>query len=272
MNDSNEGIYTAVIVDTRITEVFELVLDNFYSHLDKRWNFMIFCSKINRDFLFNLLEIKFPIDKKRTTLIVLDIDKHIGIDVTYKWFVEYDYCKLLTSEAFYNMIPTEMFLIFQLDTLLSDKYSDTIYNFMEYDYVGAPWKDKKGGNGGLSLRRKSKMISIINDKNYYYNDPERTYYEDGYFSEYPDINVPNFDIAKTFAVESCYYDKPVGIHKAFQFINKDQYQELLTHFPRLYELNVKWINLLQNTPRSEVNQDKSYKTNLLNNCKIINFN
>lgn len=198
MNDSNEGIYTAVIVDTRITDLFELVLDNFYNRLDKRWNFMIFCSNNNKDFLFNLLETKFPIDKKRTSLIVLDIDRHINVDISCTWFIDYDYNKLLTIEAFYNMIPTEMFLIFQLDTLLSDKYTDNIYNFMEYDYVGAPWPDKRnGGNGGLSLRKKSKMLSIVNDKNYSLNNPQSFYHEDGYFCGYPNLNVPDFEDRKS---------------------------------------------------------------------------
>ncbi len=272
MNDSNEGIYTAVIVDTRITDLFELVLDNFYNRLDKRWNFMIFCSNNNKDFLFNLLETKFPIDKKRTSLIVLDIDRHINVDISCTWFIDYDYNKLLTIEAFYNMIPTEMFLIFQLDTLLSDKYTDNIYNFMEYDYVGAPWPDKRnGGNGGLSLRKKSKMLSIVNDKNYSLNNPQSFYHEDGYFCGYPNLNVPDFEKAKSFAIETVYYDKPIGIHKPFNYINNHEYNELLTHFPRLYELNMKWNNLFQNTHNYQVNQDKSYKTNFFDNYKIINF-
>jgi hypothetical protein len=54
-------------------------------------------------------------------------------------------------------------LIFQLDTLLSEQYKNNIYNFLDYDYVGAPWAfNHKVGNGGLSLRKKSKMLEILN--------------------------------------------------------------------------------------------------------------
>jgi len=78
---SSEGIYTAVIVETRVTDLFELVLDNFYNRLDKRWNFMIFCSLNNKDFLINLIREKFLSNAKRITLVVLYIDKHISIDL-----------------------------------------------------------------------------------------------------------------------------------------------------------------------------------------------
>ena len=39
--------YTAVIIEPRITDLFELVLDNFYSKLDNRWNFVIFSTNNN---------------------------------------------------------------------------------------------------------------------------------------------------------------------------------------------------------------------------------
>jgi hypothetical protein len=60
-----------------------------------------------------------------------------------------------------------MFLVFQLDTLISDVYHSKIYDFMQYDYVGAPlplhFELNLGtlvGNGGLSLRKKSKMLEV----------------------------------------------------------------------------------------------------------------
>jgi len=269
----SEGIYTAVLVDTRINDLFELVFDNFYNRLDNRWNFMIFCCVYNKDFLYNLINTTFSKNKYRTTLVVLDIDKNsLGNDPQVKNFVDYDYNKLMTDATFYNLIPTEMMLIFQLDTLLSDKYHNNIYNFMDYDYVGAPWKEKKyGGNGGLSLRRKSKMLEIINDKNYDHNKPNFYYHEDGYFSFYPNINTPEQEIAKTFAVESYHYDKPVGIHKSFCFSNIEQYKELISHIPRLYELQVKCFELYKLSQPFKTNKDGSYKTDFFRNYEVIQF-
>ena len=57
--------------------------------------------------------------------------------------------------------------IFQTDSLISNKYSKLIYNFIEYDYVGAPWLNGRIGNGGLSFRRTNKMKEILNNKRYY---------------------------------------------------------------------------------------------------------
>jgi hypothetical protein len=269
---SSEGIYTAVIVETRVTDLFELVLDNFYNRLDKRWNFMIFCSLNNKDFLINLIREKFLSNAKRTTLVVLHIDKHISIDLHTRWFVDYDYSKLLTDEKFYKLIPTEIHLIFQLDTLLSDKYYDKIYDFMEYDYVGAPWDlNKKGANGGLSLRRTSKMIEVIKDKSFEQNKPNFFYHEDGYFCGHPNLNIPIGEISKKFSVETCYYDKPVGMHKAFRYITPEQLNELETHFPKIKELYMRWIQLSNETPISPINEDLSYKTNFFDKYEFITF-
>ena len=274
--NNNEGIYTAVLIDTRISDTYELVLDNFFNNLDKRWNFMIFCSNNNKDFLINLINTKFEIDKYRTTIIALDINKPISIDINNKGFVDYDYNKLMTSEKFYQLIPTENILLFQLDTLLSNKYSNNIYNFLEYDYVGAPWEwAEYGGNGGLSLRKKSKMLEIINDKSYKCNLPNAFYHEDGYFTEYSNINMPHRDIAKQFCVESIFYDKPVGIHKAFCVFHhtSNEYKELETLFPRFKELHMKWCYLWTTTEFiNEPKLDGSYKIDFFSKYQIITFN
>jgi len=273
---NNEGIYTAVLVDSRITDIYELVLENFYNRLDKRWNFMIFCTNINKDFLVNLINSKFSIDKYRTTVIALNIDYPISVDLNCKGFVDYDYNKLVTDKTFYELIPTENILIFQLDTLLSDKYSNNIYDFLEYDYVGAPWNHRNfGGNGGLSLRKKSKMLESINDKSYISNIPNSYYHEDGYFCDYPYINTPHKDIAKKFCVETVFYDKSVGIHKAFCVFNYNspEYNELLSHFSKFQELHFRWLNLFQSTKfENKVKTDGSYKTDFFNKYQVISFN
>lgn len=269
---ANEGIYTAIIIDTRISDLYELVLNNFYSNLDKRWKFMIFCSNNNKNFIVNLINTTFQNEKYRTSIVILDINQPITVEPNNKGFVDYDYNKLLTDIHLYYLIPTEMFLIFQLDTLLSDIYHDNIYNFMNYDYVGAPWSfSLKGGNGGLSLRRKSKMIEIINDKNYIYNNPNLFYHEDGYFCKYPNINIPLGDLAKTFSVETCHYSKPAGIHQSFKYSAPQQFKELESHIPKLKELEIKYLELNKNTPIISINPDKSYKTDFFKNYTIINF-
>jgi hypothetical protein len=78
--------------------------------------------------------------------------------------------------------------------------------------------DKNIGNGGLSLRRKSKMIEIINNCKYD-NKPE-----DIYFSlSCPNIyrNIPSFEDAKKFSVETVYNDISFGVHKPWIHLKKE---------------------------------------------------
>ena len=113
----------------------------------------------------------------------------------------------MKSENFYQYIQTETFLIFQTDTLIIEKYKETINEFLEYDYVGAPWSEtylpefgiheyNAIGNGGLSLRKKSKMLEIL-EKN---KDTElfKKMNEDTCFSFQKNVEMkkPDFEKAK----------------------------------------------------------------------------
>lgn len=217
--------YTAIIIEPRIHQLFEIVLNNFLSNLDERWDFIIFHGHNNKDFLNQLINNNFQNHKKRITLILLNIN---NINTS-------QYSKILVNPKFYNYIPTEIFLIFQLDTLISDVYSYKIYDFLEYDYVGAPWYDINNigyvGNGGLSLRKKSKMLEIIN------NTPYNDLNEDAFFSFYNGtFNKPTFEKAKEFAVETVFYDKSFGIHKPFCYISSDLIIEIYKHIPNIKDL------------------------------------
>jgi hypothetical protein len=106
---------------------------------------------------------------------------------------------------------------------------------LQYDYVGAPWvSDNKVGNGGLSLRKKSKMIEIIKSKGYVHLN------EDIYFSSDVDnkiqYNVPDYTIAKLFSVETLFYDRPFGIHNCWRYLNKENMDFLINKYSDLQEL------------------------------------
>ena len=194
------------------------------------------------------------------------------------------YNNLLKNIDLYENIPTETFLIFQTDTLINPKYKHLIYEFIDYDYVGAPWSfNSQVGNGGLSLRKKSKMIDIIKKKKYYLeinkhivelNKNEHEIYvnvnEDSYFSlndirfqinfgneiSYDliihhdvELNKPTFETAKRFSCESILTEIHFGIHQAYCWT--DDLQILYNYFPLALELgklnsNEKCINFLNN--------------------------
>jgi hypothetical protein len=225
--------YSAVIIEPRITDLFELVLDNFYSKLDNRWNFIIFTTNNNNNFVNELINNKFYKEKNRTTIIKLNIDN-----------LNYDnYSKILIDKRLYDYIPTETFLIFQLDALLSETRYNDIYNYMNYDYIGALIVDKYYlvGCGGLSIRKKSKMLKIINDVNYYNKNNHLP--EDVFFYSYPNINKSTIYEANEFCSGMTFSENPVGIHQTFNFISEKEKNILEKHFPKIKELEYKYLNL-----------------------------
>ena len=202
-----ESSYTAVIIEPREHKALEFVLHNFLTNLSDKWNFIIFHGNNNKEFVNNIIENNLYKYKDKITLKNLNVD---NLTLT-------EYNKLLVSKKFHDEIPTEIFLIFQTDSIICDDYKDLINNYLKYDYSGAPWRNKESGNGGLSLRRKSKMLEII-EKCKYRNEPE-----DVYFSlSCPDINryKPSFDDAKKFSVEMVYNDISFGVHKPWIHLNK----------------------------------------------------
>lgn len=73
--------------------------------------------------------------------------------------------RFLTTLWIYETVlqPAEWLLVFQTDSILCANARQSINNWLEYDWVGAPWNPGGtwGGNGGLSLRRVSSIIDIL---------------------------------------------------------------------------------------------------------------
>ena len=225
----NNNLYTAIIVEPREHKALEFVLDNFLENLSNDWNIIIFHGNKNEKYVKDIIQNKLSNHISRIKLINLNVD-NLTIE---------EYNKLLVSRKFYDYIPTEIFLIFQTDTIICNEYKSNINNYLEYDYVGAPWKHlkMKVGNGGLSLRRKSKMLEIID--NCPYKDKLN---EDLYFTqECPEIdrNIPIWQDATHFSVETVYEDKSFGVHKPWGSLGDitDKKNIFCKGYDKLVELN-----------------------------------
>ena len=207
--------YTAMIIEPRCHPALELVLKNFNKNLNEDWQFLIFHGNNNLDYINNIIN-QYEFNDRQIKL------KHVKVNN----LSINEYNLFMYSEYTYSYIDTEIFLIFQTDTLLSDIYSKNINNYLNYDYVGAPWVNKKYnyvnykcGNGGLSLRRKNKMLEILRNKGFFKNKKKMLCFnEDMFFSNliYKNniiLNKPSFEESQLFSVESSFCDKSVGIHK-----------------------------------------------------------
>ena len=111
------------------------------------------------------------------------------------------YNQMLCNSKFWKMFNDyEYVLTYQTDCWA---YEDKLDYFigLSYDYYGAPWPiyDNKVGNGGLSLRKVSKMIEITEK----YEFIRGSINEDGWFclKHAEEMNICPVEIAANFSLE-----------------------------------------------------------------------
>ena len=153
-----------------------------------------------------------------------------------------EYSQLLCSHWFWSRVGAEVVLIFQEDALL---LGPSLERFVDaYDYVGAPfdpddgwvrgkpWLAAVGGNGGLSLRRRSHAIACLDRACW-----QRGQFEDAFFIEILQQmahRVAPADVAKQFAVERLRSNRPVGLHKAYNYQSHTALEEMLVGLEEVY--------------------------------------
>ena len=231
-------MYTAIIVEPRKHKALSFVLQNFLANLPKEdWSFIIFHGNKNLDYINNILQKDIiEMERSRITLINLQVDN----------LTPSEYSDMFKRENFYDNIPSETFLVFQTDTMIFDKHRHIIYEFLDYDYVGAPWKmsfewSKQFnyvGNGGLSLRKKSKMIELI--KNIDINiDINMIKNEDMFFSRNQEdifLKKPEYEIAKRFSIETVFNDITFGCHSPWKWFDHNLFFSVYPEVKKLMEL------------------------------------
>ena len=236
--------YTAVIVEPRKHKALDFVLNNFVDNLDDQWSFVIIHGNLNETFVKDIVSRLSDINKSRIQLVNLGVD-----NLTIA-----QYSEMFYNPLFYDYIPTETFLIFQTDSIIIKEHKNKIYDFIDYDYVGAPFGHPVGekwryhtyvGNGGLSLRKKSKMVEMLRYKNKPLVRQNRNYgkyvAEDrffcGYYTEKEiQMNKPSVENAKFFSMESVYSDSPFGIHKPWYGVDKNNFKNFLNKYPEVSTL------------------------------------
>lgn len=192
--------YTAVIVEPRKHPHLEVVLKNVMyflneSNSDIKWGLKIYHGTENGNYVKKIVD-----SWDNVELESLGVSDLSGIL----------YNDLLKTTDFWKSIESNNILIFQTDSLLL-KFG--IDEFISYIYIGAPWiRFREGeivGNGGLSFRKRDKMIEISET----YNDDSITM-EDIYFCKYLDhFDIAPYGVAKQFSVEDVQYDDPLGLHQ-----------------------------------------------------------
>jgi Protein of unknown function (DUF5672) len=123
------------------------------------------------------------------------------------------------------MAPAEHLLVFQPDSILCTNSDESLNDWLEWDWVGAPWSNTApyAGNGGLSLRKVSKILKVLEREQRKHGDGRL---EDQWLVDaihaLEGHHMPNATIAKHFSVESVWDDKPLGYHIGWMGVHHGQ--------------------------------------------------
>lgn len=116
--------------------------------------------------------------------------------------------------------------------------------FLNYDYIGAPWnlnqmrvwgRTNRIGNGGFSLRSKKLLSYTQNLKNINYSIPEDVT-NSLIIEKNKEFKYPSVNIAVKFSLESPQEDFPYDFNNCLGFHGKDIYNNLLHLCPSVFKL------------------------------------
>jgi hypothetical protein len=163
----------AVLIEFRILPHLEFIVRNAILKLGNDFSHTIICGNTNYQFVKEFCK---DISSK-IKIIKLNVE-NMNIN---------DYNNLLHNVDFWYLLTGNKILIHQEDSIIFKK---NIADFLQYDYIGSPWKladstinSPSLGNGGFSVRTKSVMIEILSKKmdltNYFINDDFTKYHCSG---------------------------------------------------------------------------------------------
>ncbi|QSZ35733.1 hypothetical protein DSL72_006855 [Monilinia vaccinii-corymbosi] len=208
----------AFMVETRALPHLPLQLTHMISIVPPEWTFKFMGTNTSINYLLGFHHLQDLVASKKLTLI--DLPSHW--DVSSRESVS----QMFTDPEFYKFLsPAEHLLVFQPDSILCTKAPRTLNDFLQYDYIGAPWSASStyGGNGGLSLRRVSSILKVLEKKRRKHGDPQL---EDLWLST--SINrlkgskMADAKVSKSFSVESVWDEAPLGYHIGWLGVHHEQ--------------------------------------------------
>lgn len=278
--------YETFYIEFRKFRHSEFLIRNIIIKLPE-WSHTVICGNLNYEFMKNICNRI----SENIKIIKLNID---NLNTA-------EYSRLLMSKEFWNNFNGEKLLLYQEDSYM---FHNRIDEFLKYDYVGAPWpihqdehinqKEYGVGNGGFSLRSKSKMIEVINKVDWQKNlklGPMLTQYmkntnnyiipEDVYFSksllEKNIGKVATRNVAINFSQETQKSPDPLGGHNFFLadnnklpnynrlFLNNENYYKTVTH-------RGGWKSIIQyGIDNSIISINNNSKNIILEDCCESNF-
>ncbi|KAI9833828.1 MAG: hypothetical protein M1826_006351 [Phylliscum demangeonii] len=124
--------------------------------------------------------------------------------------------RFLTTLWLYETVlqPAEWLLIYQTDSILCANSQRSLNDWLDYDWVGAPWSPSSrwGGNGGLSLRRVSAIVDVLRNQNRRPDSEPEDVWLTSRLGHRPNAKTANGTVSLIFSGENWYREKPMGYH------------------------------------------------------------
>lgn len=149
-----------------------------------------------------------------------------------------------------DLAPYKKILMFQDDSIICSASSARVDDFIQYDLIGAPIAPAygKGYNGGLSIRNRELLLDLFTMFSYA-NDsetpeaPSNLKFEDQWLytrmqelppkaDGTPAANLPSVEVARSFAVETIWQEKPLGFHQPVRW-QKNNMAKIMKYCPEV---------------------------------------
>ncbi|KAM7204034.1 hypothetical protein V8F20_003732 [Naviculisporaceae sp. PSN 640] len=165
----------ALLIENRPNPILAPLTLHFMSVVPPDWRFRFMGSLESVEFINKSVAIREHVAAGKLDLTYIPSNMTTGS--------QEEISRFLTNLWLYETVlqPAEHLLIFQTDSILCANSRQTLNDYLEYDWVGAPWNPngKFGGNGGLSLRKVSSIIDILrNQKRRDNSEPEDVWLTD----------------------------------------------------------------------------------------------
>jgi len=208
----------AVIIEDRPLENLIPLIIHFSAVLGPSWPVVLFTSLTS---IHDSAALRRHLSSERVIIRSLPAD--------LKFETHFDVSLFLTQPWFWEQLaPAKNVLLFQTDSIICGNAQLSVDDFLDYDLIGAPIQEEwhgQGYNGGLSLRNRALVLDIIehDTKIHPLNataELDIDKYEDQWFYMRMldhKANLPSEDIAKTFSVQTLFYEFPVGYHQPEKF-------------------------------------------------------
>ncbi|TGO34691.1 hypothetical protein BHYA_0186g00220 [Botrytis hyacinthi] len=150
----------ALLIENRVNPILSPLMLHFMSVVPPDWRFRFMGSLESVALMNTSRAIRQHVKSGKLDLTYIPANMSTGS--------QEEISRFLTNLWLYETVlqPAEWLLIFQTDSMLCANSRQSLNNWLDYDWVGAPWNPngKFGGNGGLSLRRVSAIVDVLRNQ------------------------------------------------------------------------------------------------------------